>query len=127
MKTLFYTALAATAAALGFGGLANAHGGNVPEHGGVLQMVGDTSVELVPHPGDVQVWVEEGGEEIASAAMTGKLMITDSGASREVELQPGQGNMWNAKGLTIGHGAKVIVVMADKTSHAKTAANFTVK
>jgi hypothetical protein len=78
-------------------------------------------------PAGVQVFVEEEGEETPSSTMTGKLVITDGGAAREVALQPAAGNMWEAKGVTIAKGAKVDVVMTNSTSHAKTNANFTIE
>lgn len=120
----------ALAIALGLSALGSAaygHGGTVAEHGGVLKLVADTSLELVAKPASVEVWVEEDGEEVASATLTGKLVIVEAGATREVELQPGAGNMLEAKGLTIGHGATVTVTVAGKGSHAKTTANFTIK
>ena len=123
-KSLFWTAVAI---AFGTAGAAYAHGGNVAEHGGVILLVADTSVELVNAPVGVQVFVEEEGEETPSATMTGKLVITDGGAAREVALEPAAGNMWEAKGVTIAKGAKVNVVMIDTTSHAKTNANFTIE
>ena len=122
--------LIALALALGLCGVsasAYAHGGTVAEHGGVLKLVADTSVELVTKPTGVEVWVEEDGEETPSATLTGKLVIVEAGATKEVELQPAAGNMLEAKGLKVAHGAKVTVTVAAKGSHAKTSASFTVK
>jgi len=85
--------------ALGLSGAAYAHGGTVAEHGGVLKLVADTSLELVTKPAGVEVWVEEEGEEVASSTLTGKLVIVEGGATKEVELQPAAGNMLEAKGL----------------------------
>lgn len=109
------------------GATAYAHGGNVPEHGGVLKLVADTSVELVRKPAGVEVWVEDEGEEVPSATLTGKLVIHEAGATKEVELQPAAGNMLQAQGLQIGHGAKVTVTVAPKAGHQKTTANFIIK
>ncbi|HEX7761083.1 MAG TPA: hypothetical protein VF459_16375 [Caulobacteraceae bacterium] len=120
------TVLALVIGLSGLGGAAFAHGGSVPEHGGVLKLVADTSVELVRKPTGVEVWVEEEGEEIPSATMTGKLVIVDGGATKEVELQPATDNMLEAKGLTIGSGATVTVTVAAKVGHDKTTAVFTV-
>jgi hypothetical protein len=126
-KSLLWTAAAIVVATAGLGSTAYAHGGNVPEHGGVIQLVADTSVELVTRPTGVEVWIEEEGEEIPSAAMTGALVVVQGGATQDVALQPGPGNMWEARGLTLAPGAKVTVLMADKNSHAKTTASFTIK
>ena len=122
-----WTALALALGLSGLGSAAYAHGGTVAEHGGVLKLVADTSLELVTKPAGVEVWVEEEGEEVASSTLTGKLVIVEKGATREVDLQPAAGNMLEAKGLKIGHGATVTVTVAGKGSHAKTTANFTIK
>lgn len=126
-KPRLWTVLAFTLGLSGLSATAYAHGGNVPEHGGVLQLVADTSVELVTKPTGVEVWVEEEGEEIASASMTCKLTIVQNGATTQAELQAAGDNKFEDKALKIGHGAKVTVVVAAKQGHAKTAANFTVK
>ncbi|MBW8812932.1 MAG: hypothetical protein JF588_05850 [Caulobacterales bacterium] len=118
---------ALTAAAALSAGTALAHGGNVPEHGGVLKLVADTSVELVRRPEGVQVWVEEEGEEIPSASMTGKLVIVSGADKTEVALTPGAGNMWEAKGLSLTRGANVTVLMVGAAGRDKTAASFTIK
>ena len=126
-KTAFTAAMALALGLSVYAVTTDAHGGNVPEHGGVLKMVADTSVELVARPASVEVWVEDGGEEIASSGMTCKLTIVQGGATTTAELLPAGGNEFEAKGLKIGHGAKVTVVVAAKEGHAKTAADFTVK
>ncbi|HET6971387.1 MAG TPA: hypothetical protein VFH92_09700 [Phenylobacterium sp.] len=122
-----WIAALAAAASLGAAGVAYAHGGNVPEHGGVLKLVADTSVELVTRPEGVQVWVEEEGEEVPSASMTGKLVIVAGADRSEVALTPGAGNMWEAKGLTLKHGSNVTVLMVGAAGRDKTAASFTIK
>ena len=42
---------------------AQAHGGTQPEHGGVVQLVGDMSFELVAGADGVELYVEDDGEE----------------------------------------------------------------
>jgi hypothetical protein len=126
-QPLFLTAAAVAAVTLGLAGSASAHGRNIPEHGGVLQVVADATVELVTKPAGVEVWVEEEGEEIASGTMDGKLIVAEGGAAKDIVLTPGAGNMWEAKGLTLGHGAHVTVLMTAKTGSDKVAANFTIK
>lgn len=126
-KIAFAAAMAFALGLAAFAVTSEAHGGNVPEHGGVLKLVADTSVELVTRPTGVEVWVEEEGQEVASSAMTCKLTITQGADTSQAELPSAGGNKFEAKGLKIGHGAKVIVVVAAKEGHAKTAADFTVK
>jgi hypothetical protein len=122
-----WIAVLAAAASLGLACSAEAHGGTVPEHGGVLKLVADTSVELVRRPEGVQVWVEEEGEEVASGSMAGKLVIVDGGAKSEVALIPGAGNMWEAKGLKLKPGAEVTVFMVGNSGRDKTTASFKIK
>jgi hypothetical protein len=126
-KSQFWTALALALGLSGLTSAAYAHGGTVAEHGGVLKLVADTSLELVTKPTGVEVWVEEEGEETPSASLTGKLVIVEGSATKEVELEPAAGNMLEAKGLKVAHGAKVTVTVAPKGGHAKTTASFTVK
>jgi hypothetical protein len=122
-----WTFALAAAASLGIAVAAHAHGGNVPEHGGVLKLVADTSVELVTRPEGVQVWVEEEGEEVPSASMSGKLVVVDGAAKSEIALTPAAGNMWEAKGLKLKPGANVTVFMVGNSGRDKTTASFKIK
>lgn len=116
---------AALAAGLGLAGGALAHGQGRPEHGGVLQLVGETSVELVNRPDHVEVWVEDEGEEIASAGLSGKLLV-ESPTRSEIALAPAGGNKLEAKGATLAKGSQVTVLLTATATQAKTAATFNV-
>jgi hypothetical protein len=116
-------AVASLAAGLGLAGAALAHGQGKPEHGGVLQLVGETSVELVNRPDHVEVWVEDEGEEIASAGLTGKLLV-ESPAKSEIALSPAGENKLEAKGATLAKGSEVTVLLTATATQAKTAATF---
>jgi hypothetical protein len=106
---------------------AQAHGGTQPEHGGVVQLVGDMSFELVAKADGVELFVEDDGDEVTSADLAAKLTIIDAGAKSEVTLTPAAGNKFEAKGVKIGHGAKVAVLLTLKDKQSKIAANFTIK
>jgi hypothetical protein len=106
---------------------AHAHGGTQPEHGGVVQLVGDVSFELVARADGVELYVEDDGDEVTSADMAAKLSIVDAGAKSEVTLTPAAGNKFEAKGVKIGRGAKVVVQLTLKDKQSKIAAHFTVK
>lgn len=106
---------------------ARAHGGTQPEHGGVVQLVGDMSFELVPAADHVELWVEDDGEEVTSADLAAKLTIVDGGAKSEVALTPAGGNKFEAKGVKLGKGAKVTALLTLKDKQSKVAANFTIK
>jgi len=106
---------------------AYAHGGTQPEHGGIVQLVGDMSFELVPAADHVELWVEDDGEEVTSADLAAKLTIVEGGAKSEVALTPAGGNKFEAKGVKIGKGAKVTALLTLKDKQSKIAANFTIK
>ena len=106
---------------------AYAHGGTQPEHGGIVQLVGDMSFELVPAADHVELWVEYDGEEVTSADLAAKLTIVDGSAKSEVALTPAGGNKFEAKGVKIGKGAKVTALLTLKDKQSKIAANFTIK
>ena len=106
---------------------AQAHGGTQPEHGGVVQLVGDMSFELVAKADGVELYVEDDGDEVTSTDLAAKLTIIDAGAKSEVTLMPAAGNKFEAKGVKIGRGAKVAVLLTLKDKQSKIAANFTIK
>ena len=106
---------------------AYAHGGGKPEHGGVLQMVGETSLELVVKAQGVELYVEDDGEEVPSASRTAKLTITDQGKTSEATLEPAGGNKFEASSLKIAKGARAAVLVTDKTTQAQVGTTFTIK
>jgi hypothetical protein len=105
---------------------AQAHNGTQPEHGGVVQIVGDMSFELVTRPDGVELYVEDDGDEVNSAELAAKLTIVDAGARSEVQMTPAAGNRFEAKGVQVGKGAKVGVLLTLKDKQSKIGANFTV-
>ena len=111
------------AGAMGFAGGALAHGQGKPEHGGVLQLVGETSIELVNRPDHIEVWVEDEGEEIPSTILSGKPLF-ESPAKAEIVLFPVGDNKLEAKGATLAKGSQVTVLLTSNASQAKTAATF---
>jgi len=127
MKTMLFSFLALTLLAAGPFNTAWAHGGTQPEHGGVVQLVGDMTFELVARPDGVELYVEDDGEEVNSAELAAKLTIVAAGAKSEVVLAPATGNKFEAKGVKIAPGAKVTAVLTLKDKQSKIAANFTIK
>src|SRR5260370_36910483 len=84
--------------------VAQAHGGTQPEHGGVVQLVGDMTFELVVRADGVELYVEDDGDEVVSADMAAKLTIVNAGVKSEVTLTPAAGNKFEAKGAKIASG-----------------------
>jgi hypothetical protein len=127
MKTMLLSFFAlALLAAAPFNG-ARAHGGTQPEHGGVVQLVGDMTFELVARPEGVELFVEDDGEEINSAEFAAKLTIVNAGAKSEVVLAPATGNKFEAKGVKIAPGSKVTALLTLKDKQSKIAANFVIE
>ena len=127
MKTMLFSLLALALLAATPFNVAQAHGGTQPEHGGVVQLVGDMTFELVARTDGVELYVEDDGEEVNSADLAAKLTIVNAGAKSEVVLAPATGNKFEAKGVKIAPGAKVTAVLTLKDKQSKIAANFTVK
>jgi hypothetical protein len=103
-----------------------AHGNTKPLHGGVVQLVGEKSFELVALPDGAELYVVDDGEDISSADMTAKLTVDVGGAKSEASMQPAGGNKFEAKGVKIPSGAKVAVLLTAR-DQSKTTARFTIK
>jgi len=117
----FFTLLLLGAASLTFNTMVLAHGSTKPQHGGIVQMVGETVFA-----DKTELYLVDDGEELASADMTGKLTITSDGVKSEAILQPAGGNKLEAKGVKIPSSAKVAVLLIRK-DQSKIGANFTIK
>ena len=108
-------------------GAARAHGSHEPLHGGIVQMVGDTAVELVAQGNDAYVYVIEHDSEFSSKGSSGKLTILKDGATHTATLTPDGGNRFVARGATLGAGARVIVAITMADGASKLSARFSLK
>lgn len=123
MKTdLFRTGLAALALLAAPAAL-QAHGSMKPQHGGLVQMTGETMFELVTGPKGVDVYLSEEDEPLPASAYTAKLTQTAAGKKTEAALKAAGGNKLSAPGFKAAKGAKIVVALIDK-SGAKTFATF---
>ncbi|PTQ10008.1 hypothetical protein CLG96_12750 [Sphingomonas oleivorans] len=104
-----------------------AHGNMKPQHGGQVQMVGETLFELAVTPAGAALYVSEDDEPVNSAAMTAKLSITAAGKKQDVAMTPAGANKFEAKGVKLPKGASVAVMVIDKQSQARSGATFAVK
>lgn len=103
----------------------HAHGSTKPAHGGLVQMVGDTSFELVTHPEGAEVYLVDDGEDLPSDGMSGKVTIERGGTKTQAALTPAGGNRFAAKGVKIPAGAKVVVLVILKDA-SKLRASFSI-
>ena len=104
-------------------GIAMAHGSMNPQHGGQVQMSGETMIELVSTPKGVDVYLSEEDEPVAAANYTARLTQTAGGAKTEAALAPAGANRLSAGGFKPAKGARLVVSLVDK-SGAKIFATF---
>ncbi|MBP7337578.1 hypothetical protein [Niveispirillum sp.] len=104
-----------------------AHGDTSPKHGGIVQMTGETLIELVAGPDAASIYVSEEDEPVPSADLTATMTIMDAAGKRQVDLTPAAGNRFDAPGVKLTSGAKVAVMVVNKASQARSILSFTVK
>jgi hypothetical protein len=105
---------------------AHGHGTPTPNHGGIVQAVGETWLELVPAAGKIELYVEDDGDPMPSAGLSGHVSVENGGAKTDYVLKPAGGNKLEAVGARAPKGARVVavLVLADKS---KVPATFVVK
>jgi hypothetical protein len=129
MRTLL-SILLLSAAALLSNTAARAHGSTQPEHGGVVQMVGETVIELVVVDGGADIYLREEDEPLASAGMTGKLTVTRDGVKSQAALSAAGENKLQARGIDISAAANVstrVSVQIVRADQSRINAVFSVK
>lgn len=104
-----------------------AHGDTTPKHGGIVQMKGETLMELVAGADAASLYVSEDDEPIVSTDFTATMTIMDAAGKRQVDLAPAAGNRFDAPGVTLTSGAKVAVMVISKASQARSILSFTIK
>lgn len=107
-------------------GLALGHGNTKPLHGGVVQMVGERSFELVARPDGAELYVVDDGEDIDSSTMSATLIVDAGGVKSEVPMLAAGGNKFVARDAKIPSGAKVAAILT-AGDQSKTTARFTIK
>lgn len=126
MKTTIFRAGMIALAMMATPAMLHAHGSMKPQHGGMVQMSGETMFELVTTPKGVDVYLSEEDEPLAAAGFTAKLTQTVAGQKTEAALKPAGGNKLTAAGFKPAKGAKLVVALIDK-SGAKSFATFQAK
>lgn len=103
-----------------------AHGSMKPKHGGLVQMSGETMIELATTSKGVDIYLSEEDKPTPTAGFTAKLAQTVAGKRAETILKPAGGNKLSASGFKPARGAKLVVTIVDK-SGAKIFATFQTK
>lgn len=125
MRTLLITLILA-AASLISNTAVQAHGSTVPQHGGVVRMVGETVIELVSVDGGADLYLREEDEPVPTGGMTGKLTVTVDGVKSEAELSPAGDNKLQARGVKISAPCKVSVQVV-RADQSRVNATFNIK
>ena len=126
LKSLCAAITAGVVALLLSSGVAVAHGNTKPLHGGVIQMMGEVSFELVTRPDGVEVYLVDDGEDVGTGGMTAKLVIAHGGTTTEAALAPGGGNRFVAPGVTLPSGARVTVIVTMEDNASRWTARFSI-
>jgi len=130
MMKRILTALLLGAAALTAGltgTLARAHGAPQPNHGGIVQAVGETWLELVVRGDALDLYVQDDGDDLPSAGMTGHFTIVNSSAKKEFGLAPAGENKLTGKAAGVAKGSKVLTVLTLADKKTKVSATFDIK
>lgn len=105
--------------------LAFAHGGAKAKHGGVVATASDLGFELVGTPTGAAIYVEDHGKPMAPTGMTGKLTVLNGADKSEAALTVA-GDKFEAQGVKLAPGAKVVAALTTPANKAITV-RFTVK
>ena len=102
-----------------------AHGSMKPSHGGVVQISGETMVELAKTAKGVDIYVSEEDEPLPAANFVATLTITPaSGEKYRKSMTPLAGNKFTATGVKPASGDKVVVALTEKASQTKVFVTF---
>ena len=89
--------------------VAMSHSDAKPQHGGVLHSKYDLNFELVRETDGVSLYVDDHGEPVDTAALTGQIMILAGGKRSEVALIAAGAGKLTATAVQIPDGARVVV------------------
>jgi hypothetical protein len=123
MKAIIGTMLLAAALVAGPAG---AHGAATANHGGIVQTVGETWLELVVKDGTVALYLQDDGDDVPTADITGKVTLVTAGGKTEFPLKAAGGNKLEAKIPGTAKASKVmaLLTMADKKTRVSTTFNL---
>lgn len=102
---------------------AQAHGITEPQHGGIVKVVGDISLELVQGDKQVEIYILDDSPWDTSG-MSGKLKVETAEGKTEYELTPIEGSGLKAEGVSLIAGAKVLAIITKPDGYSKIAGKF---
>jgi hypothetical protein len=121
----FFTLLLLAAASLNFSA-AHAHGSTKPQHGGIVEMSNELVFELVARGDGAELYIDDHGQTVPTAKVTGKLSVLSGGAKSEARLEPAAGEKLVAKGVKLAKGDKVIALVTTEDKKT-TSVRFVIK
>jgi hypothetical protein len=106
-------------------GFALAHGDGVARRGGIVQMAGEIKFELVAGAGALELYLDDHGETVPTAKLTGKITVLSGANKSEFVLEP-VGDKLVAKGVKLVKGDKVIAIVTTENKQ-NNSARFVIK
>jgi hypothetical protein len=107
-------------------GTVHAHGDAPPKHGGIVKVANDITFELVVKPDSAEIYLDDHGAALPTAAMKGKLTVLNGTEKSEAELKPAGGNRLEAKGVKIAPGAKAVAAVSSADGASTMTVRFSV-
>ena len=104
----------------------HAHGITDPQHGGIVKVVGDVSLELVSGEDRVRVYILD-DVAVDTNGMRGKLKVENSAGKSQYVLTPIEDSGLEAKGVSIPSGSKVLAIIVKADGYSKIAGKFLIK
>ncbi len=105
---------------------AHGHGITEPQHGGVVKVVGDVSLELVTGDGEVAVYILDDAPWDTSG-MSGKLKVETAEGKAEYDLTPIADSGLKAEGLSLDAGDRVLAIITKADGYSKIAGKFEIE
>ena len=96
--------------------LALSHGGQKPEHGGMVKVEHELAFELVREAQHVSLYVKDHGKPYATEKLRGSVLVLASSNKSEAKLEPAGDNKMTAA-ITIPDGAKVLLRVKEGDHH----------
>jgi len=88
-----------------------AHGDPKPQYGGIVQSAGDISYELAPNEQGSVLYVDDHGNPVLTAGITGFLAVMSAGRRADYELKPIGENRMLAIGAKLTAGQRATAVL----------------
>ena len=107
-------------------GTAHGHGDAPAKHGGIIKVANDITFELVVKQDVAELYLDDHGAALATAGMRGKLTVLNGTEKTEVDLKPAGGNPFEARGVKVDPGAKVIATFYSADGQSTMSVRFAI-